>query len=169
LSGGGRDSSTSGDAELRPVAGGKSQEVTIEFKGNDDPKGISFVMKSNENWYKTEDHKNFNFPVNESGRAELLKLWAGEGAAVGQKKTFGLVRTLSGTELNEPGGASITKTIFDFEGKGHVTLMHRYHQACDLLDKAAPGGAGRDTVTMLFCWLRYVSSSLYGMHADGIL
>jgi hypothetical protein len=62
---------------LRPLAGGKSQEVTIEFKGNDDPKGISFVMKSNENWYKTEDHKNFNFPVNEDGRAELLKLWAG--------------------------------------------------------------------------------------------
>ena len=38
------------------------------------------------------------------------------------------VRTLSGTELSPPDGASVTKTIFEFEGKGHTTLMHRYHQ-----------------------------------------
>ena len=28
-------------------------------------------------------------------------------------------------------------------------------QACDLLDRAPPGAAGRDAVTMIFCWLRY--------------
>jgi hypothetical protein len=109
------------------VAGGKAQALTIEFKDSQMPSGITFVMKSHENWYKTEDHKNFNFPVTEEGRTELLKLWASGGGE--RKRTGGgLVRTLSGTELNAPSGSDVTKTIFDFEGKGHVTLMHRYHQ-----------------------------------------
>ena len=50
---------------------------------------------------------------------------------------------------------------------------HRYHQACDLLDKAPPGAPGRDTVNMIFCWLRYsqvlaannAHTLLLGMHA----
>lgn len=95
----------------QPVSGSKAQMVTIDFKGKT-PKGITFVLKAGGNWYKTEDHKNFNFPTTEEGREELLKIWSkgggGRGSGGGGRGGV-LVRTLSGTELNEPGGADVSR------------------------------------------------------------
>jgi len=140
------------DTDLKPVQGTKSQSVTIEFMGPKHPKGMTFVMKSGGNWYKTEEHQNFNFPVSEEGRDQIMKEWAKGGKKQG---SGGLVRTQSGTELNPPQGSAVSQAIFDFESKGSTTLMHRYHTACDLLDAAPPGAAGRDTVNIIFIWLRF--------------
>ncbi|EKX44106.1 hypothetical protein GUITHDRAFT_72452 [Guillardia theta CCMP2712] len=51
--------------------------------------------------------------------------------------------------------ATVAREIFDFEKQGHVTLMHRYHMACSLIDRAPPGEAGRDILYFVFIWLRF--------------
>ena len=42
------------DTELKALKDSKAQAVEIEFLGAKQPQGITFVMKSGANWYKTE-------------------------------------------------------------------------------------------------------------------
>jgi len=132
--------------------GADEQEVEVEFQGAS-PMGMTFVLKDGDNgeWYKA-DNNNFCVPISEEGKK---KMESEKPKGQTSSGTHGIVRTLSGTEITAPDGASIAKEIFDAESKASVTLMHRYNHACHLIDKSPPGPLGKDAIIMIFCWLRY--------------
>ena len=79
------------DTELKAVKDCQSQAVEIEFLGTKHPQGITFVMKSGANWYKTEKGQNFNFPTSEEGRELIMNEWAKKGGK--KERGGGIVRT----------------------------------------------------------------------------
>mmetsp|Transcript_43979 Transcript_43979/g.104093 ORF Transcript_43979/g.104093 Transcript_43979/m.104093 type:complete len:1491 (+) Transcript_43979:153-4625(+) len=126
----------------------------LEFEFQDTPPmGMTFVLKDEDKgeWYKAEG-KDFCVPITEAGRSKMEEKPKSDGA---KSAGHSIVRTMSGTEIMAPDGASIAKEIFDGESKASVTLMHRYNHACHLIEKSPPGPDGRDAIIMIFCWLRF--------------
>eukprot|EP00960_Hanusia_phi_P022117 655292-Hanusia_phi.AAC.2 len=139
------------ESKFKSAPGTVEQSINFELRGTLPP-SISFVLKDTSNgaWYKAENH-DFCVPITEEGRVKLQDKGKSKSGVIQTP----LVRTLSGTEISPPTGASIAREIFDFEKQGHVTLMHRYHMACSLIDRAPPGEAGRDILYFVFIWLRF--------------
>jgi alpha-glucan,water dikinase len=141
----------SAETEFRPASGGQAvQELEITFAKV--PLTLAFVLKDSHrgDWYKS-GNDNFRIPMTEAGRERMNE----DSGSSGGKRDATVVRSMSGTEILVPDGAGVAKEIMTAESHGSVTLMHRYNHAAHLLEKCPPGPAGRDHLTMIFCWLRF--------------
>eukprot|EP00290_Baffinella_frigidus_P019788 CAMPEP_0180204622 /NCGR_PEP_ID=MMETSP0987-20121128/8521_1 /TAXON_ID=697907 /ORGANISM="non described non described, Strain CCMP2293" /LENGTH=1488 /DNA_ID=CAMNT_0022160147 /DNA_START=98 /DNA_END=4564 /DNA_ORIENTATION=+ len=143
----------SAETSFKFTSGGEAtQELEIQFSKA--PLTMNFVLKDSVrgDWYKP-GNDNFRIAVSEEGR---IRMSESKGSDSGKQGPGGLtVRSMSGTEIVVPDGAEMAKEIMDSESHGSVTLMSRYNTAAHLLEKCPPGPAGRDHLTMIFCWLRF--------------